>query len=684
MNNELFLQLLKDYQSSQNLFYVDQNKTYADFILDSQKIAYAITKSNAEIQKVGLAIKDPYKAMASQLALFLLNRPFTLISFLEPLDSRIQMQKDYGLDCILSDEHVSLFLSAKETSEFTTIDIQKTGLNVLSSGSTSLSKEIFHPLLNIYLSAQNFIRFFNVNQNERFILNLPHHHVGGLLVLWRTFFSHAAFGLTDSLPSFDYISLVPLQLKRLLEDQKKIEFYRNVKAILIGGALLDKTTKEEAQKNGLSLYETYAMSETATFVMLNGEVLGENQVKLDETNHILIKSPHLSPSVHTDDQGFYHTKDLGQIIDGKIHFVSRDDLIFKSAGELIDPIAVENEIKNLSYIKNCVCVERSDYFFQKALVCFYELNNSKIDQSEIKTDLKKRLHPYQIPRDFILVESGTFIEGLKPKRHAFRKKAMMLKLNSKFNNQYIDNHQTKTLVVLHGFMEDLTDFNFLESLTEFNLLRIDLPGHGLSPIDQFTHKDEIYFYLNELIKLLTHEQTITLYGYSMGGRVALELIHAGLKIDELILESASLGFMNNEEREKRLKADLTLFEPVSNQTSDLKSFLLQWYKNPIFTGYNQTKEFSASIEKKCLHDFLNWQKALAFFSPGNSSLLFKDYYQLLENLPKIKAITGKLDKKYDELYRGILLEKWTHYSLEDVGHNPHKIVPQKILEIILI
>lgn len=677
MNNDTFFQLIKDSEKNQNLFFIDQNKTYADLISDAKKVASNIEASYSQSHKFALAIKNPYFAFCAQLGLLLQNKKMTLLSFLEPKSAIEKMQTLYSLDVILTDETIESFLTKKDDFNISLVDIEKNGLNVLSSGSSSESKEIFHPIFNLYLSAQNFIQFFNVQQKDRFLLNLPHHHVGGLLVLWRAFFSHASFGV-ERLDSFDYISLVPLQLKRILEDQKSIESYKKVKAILIGGALLDEKTRELALKNQLNIFETYAMSETATFVMLNGKVLGKNQVKLDKDHHILIKSPHLSPSVKTDTNGFFHTKDLGEEIDGVISFKGRSDLMFKSAGELLDPVAIETEIKNLSYIKNAVCVEVNDYRFQKALVCFYEEKDESISPERIKNDLKDKLHPYQIPRFFHKTVAGTFVEGLKPKRYLFRREALKLKLESLFSYQFIDYQQKETLVAFHGFMEDLTDFYFLKELKNYNLLLIDLPGHGHSPINSFSTSDEIYFYLNELIDLVKGNSSLTLYGYSMGGRVALELIKAGLKVETLVLESSGLGLTTTEEKTKRYESDLKLFEKVT----DLKSFFNHWYENPIFTGYKKTADFQKSIEKKCSHNSNRWQKALNFFSPGNSAYLYEDYLEALKNVPKIKAISGVLDKKYDELYKNVHLENWEHYSLLDVGHNPHKIIPAKILEII--
>ncbi|RMZ58133.1 alpha/beta hydrolase [Chryseobacterium nematophagum] len=81
----------------------------------------------------------------------------------------------------------------------------------------------------------------------------------------------------------------------------------------------------------------------------------------------------------------------------------------------------------------------------------------------------------------------------------------------------------ETLVLLHGFMENLSIWNDLEMhlSKDFSLLKIDLPGHGKSDILAEVHTMELM--AQEVKKVLDTQnlEKIHLLGHSMGGYVSL-------------------------------------------------------------------------------------------------------------------------------------------------------------------
>lgn len=81
----------------------------------------------------------------------------------------------------------------------------------------------------------------------------------------------------------------------------------------------------------------------------------------------------------------------------------------------------------------------------------------------------------------------------------------------------------ETLVLLHGFMENLSIWNDMEPhLSEsFSLLKIDLPGHGRSEILAEVHTMELM--ADEVKRVLDHQKSekIHLLGHSMGGYTSL-------------------------------------------------------------------------------------------------------------------------------------------------------------------
>ena len=87
------------------------------------------------------------------------------------------------------------------------------------------------------------------------------------------------------------------------------------------------------------------------------------------------------------------------------------------------------------------------------------------------------------------------------------------------------NHPKKTLVFLHGFLEDSTVWKTLsEALSNtYKTISIDLLGHGKTPTIAPIHTMEM---MAEEVKTVLDNENIskcTLVGHSKGGYVALAL-----------------------------------------------------------------------------------------------------------------------------------------------------------------
>lgn len=115
----------------------------------------------------------------------------------------------------------------------------------------------------------------------------------------------------------------------------------------------------------------------------------------------------------------------------------------------------------------------------------------------------------------------------------------------------------ETLVLLHGFMENLSIWSDMEPhlSDNFSLLKIDLPGHGQSEIIAEVQTMEMM--AEEVKKVLDHENItkIHLLGHSMGGYVSLAFAE---KYPEY-LKSLTLFFStyfpdDAEKKEQRIKS----------------------------------------------------------------------------------------------------------------------------------
>jgi O-succinylbenzoic acid--CoA ligase len=662
--------ILEDDIQSSLLFFKDQNNqyTYKDFIHSALNKAFEL--KNLEDQFFALKMQSSYSLFVHLLAGLFSSKKMLILSSKEPINSVNRYQNEFLFTKVLSEDNSPLSSHGKDEKIF--IETTNTiAFFILSSGSTGPSKLIPLTIENVYASAKSVIDFFKMDFSDTSFLNLPHHHIGGLMILWRAFFSHGSVSIKADLP-YQFISLVPLQLKRMLEQGSEVEKLKKCKGVLIGGAAMGGDLKKNALNYDIPVYETYGMSETCSLVMLNGSPLKNQTIKLDPEGHFLIKGPTLSPSATLDSEGFYHTKDIGvQNLDGSFSFKHRSDLLFKSAGEMINPLEIEAIVKQLPWISSAVIVPVKHPEWSQASTLVYKVNNTDKNQNDIIDFLKKSLHPHLIPRFFYEAPDELLPDGMKPNRFLITSWAQERYFNEKIHSLFISTKSPKKLMVfLHGFMEDHTDMiPLMDNHKDFAFLFIDLPGHGKTSIEKFKNRDEIFFDLINLINFYKLDLDLIIYGYSQGGRIALELA-LDLKPQLLILESAHFGMITDEEKKVRLKQDKKLF---TKSDVNLKDFFSVWYSNPIFGKYNQSPHFASDIEKKLHHSPMEWQKSLGFFSPGAAPYTLSQMTEKIMH-QKIIGIVGSDDVKYAKHFKDVkkILEQFEYYTIDSAGHNPHK------------
>ena len=93
-------------------------------------------------------------------------------------------------------------------------------------------------------------------------------HTGGVIQFsdYRELTSQDALLLPEG--AHRTLSLVPTQLKRLIEDAHALRCLRQFDSIFIGGASVNKSLLSKALEAQLSLVLTYGMTETAAMVAL--------------------------------------------------------------------------------------------------------------------------------------------------------------------------------------------------------------------------------------------------------------------------------------------------------------------------------------------------------------------------------------------------------------------------------
>ncbi|MEO7268305.1 MAG: o-succinylbenzoate--CoA ligase [Knoellia sp.] len=222
----------------------------------------------------------------------------------------------------------------------------------------------------------------------QWLLTMPAHHIAGLQVLLRSLLAgttpHAmdlSGGFTpetwvDAVDAMSasshptYVSVVPTQLTRLLNDGAATERLARFAAVLIGGAATHPDLLTRAATAGVTAVTTYGMSETAGGCVYDGQPLDGTEVLLDQDGRIHLTGDTLAHGYLGDPARtatafpalpgrgrLFRTDDVGHLgDDGKLHVDGRIDDLVNTGGLKVSPRLVEEAVAHLDGVAEAVAV----------------------------------------------------------------------------------------------------------------------------------------------------------------------------------------------------------------------------------------------------------------------------------------------------------------------------------------
>lgn len=203
-----------------------------------------------------------------------------------------------------------------------------------------------------------------------------------------------------------------------------------------------------------------------------------------------------------------------------------------------------------------------------------------------------------------------------------------------------------TVVFLHGFLGSGDVFKpmILRMSIAINPILIDLPGHGGTQFPNDPKRYQLPQQLNDLHLLL--EQLISgpffLYGYSMGGRLALRYaLTRQERLKGLILESTSHGIQGLGAARSRMDEDAQRSAEI---LENYPVFLDNWNRMQMFVGGRPHQaDLDAYLEIQSRQDPIGIANSLIGFSAG----LMPDVRSRLKMLQvPVLLIAGGYDPVY--------------------------------------
>jgi 2-succinyl-6-hydroxy-2,4-cyclohexadiene-1-carboxylate synthase len=138
-------------------------------------------------------------------------------------------------------------------------------------------------------------------------------------------------------------------------------------------------------------------------------------------------------------------------------------------------------------------------------------------------------------------------------------------------------------VLLHGFTQTGRLWGpFGERLADSHtLVALDLPGHAGSDAVR-ADLPETAGLVAETVRAVVAEEPCDVLGYSLGARVALNVLTASnLSVSRAVLIGVTGGIEDVGERERRRAADQALADRLE-ASGDVDNFLDEWLRGPLF------------------------------------------------------------------------------------------------------
>ena len=252
-----------------------------------------------------------------------------------------------------------------------------TVLVIATSGSTGPPKGSLLPRSALAASAA--ATAARLGPPGHWLLVLPGQHIAGLQVLLRSLatgsspfvmdtgepFTPARFtAAADRLPDGPrYVSVVPTQLQRLLQDGPASEVLAGFTAVLVGGAATPAPLLDRARRAGVQVVTSYGMSETCGGCVYDGVPLDGVQIDLDPDGRIQLRGPVVGRGYRLlpghpafPGTGTFRTDDLGQVTGGRLQVRGRVDDVLISGGIKIAPAVLEAAIARVPGVAEVVVV----------------------------------------------------------------------------------------------------------------------------------------------------------------------------------------------------------------------------------------------------------------------------------------------------------------------------------------
>jgi O-succinylbenzoic acid--CoA ligase len=300
---------------------------------------------------------------------------------------------------------------------------------IATSGSTGQPKAAELSAGALLASARASLSRIGARGGERWLCCLPASHVAGIGVLVRSLISGTAPVVsgrltagTISAAGCAYVSLVPTQLRRLLEAGADLSALR---AILLGGAAIPGGLLAAARTAGVRVVTTYGMSETCGGCVYDGLPLDGVSAEVGADGRIRIAGPvlfsgyRLRPdlSASARDGRWFITSDLGSVsASGRLLIRGRADDMIITGGENVVADEVAAVVGTCPGVREAVVVGRPDQDWGQLVTAMVVPADPAAPPTlaAIRSHARAKLPAHAAPRALVLLARLPLLPSGKP------------------------------------------------------------------------------------------------------------------------------------------------------------------------------------------------------------------------------------------------------------------------------
>ena len=317
----------------------------------------------------------------------------------------------------------------EEAPRDSTILLDRPATILFTSGSAGVPKAVLHSYGNHYYSALGSNRNLPLTTGDRWLLDLPLHHVAGIGVLFRCLLAGATVVMPDrgetlvvALDRYGitHLSVVVTQLHRLLQRPEPAQ-PASLRYVLLGGSEVPRKLLVRAETRGLPVFPSYGCTEMASQVtttgidstaaqrLTSGRLLPYRRLKISDEGEILVGGETLFMGyVDGKDvtrpltgEGWFATGDVGRMDgEGYLSVIGRRDNRFFSGGETIHPEEIERALTEHDGVERAVVVPVPDEEFGQRCVAFVRSRGRHPGAAELSAWLRRTLPRDKVPDMF--------------------------------------------------------------------------------------------------------------------------------------------------------------------------------------------------------------------------------------------------------------------------------------------